>query len=74
MPIAAKTTRNFEAEEGTVDWLTIWAVILPAGRPEPENTGSFCPRTRVFIISMDEMPVWIKALGLERLTGFRGSP
>ena len=31
--------------------------IRDRGRPEPENTGSFCPRTRVFSPSMAEIPV-----------------
>ena len=34
-----------------------------AYRPEPENTGSFCPRTRVFSPSIAEIPVWINSAG-----------
>ncbi len=72
--MAANTTRNLDAAEGTVALFTICAVIWPAGSPEPEKMGSFCPLTRVFMMSMDEMPVWTNALGLDLFTGLRGSP
>ena len=33
------------------------------GKPEPEKTGSFWPRDKVFKPSIEDTPVWIKSLG-----------
>ena len=41
----------------------IWAARLAWGRPEAENIGSFCPRTRVFRPSMADTPVWMNSCG-----------
>ena len=45
-----------------------------AGRPEPENTGSFWPRTSVLNPSIDVTPVSIKSFGLSRDTGLMAEP
>ena len=42
-----------------------------AGR-RAENSGSFCPRTRLFITSMVEMPVSMKSRGSARQAGLIG--
>src|SRR5512135_2772772 len=44
------------------------------GRPAAENTGSFCPRTRVFRPSMGENPVSMKSSGRARAEGLIGAP
>mmetsp|Transcript_15425 Transcript_15425/g.43831 ORF Transcript_15425/g.43831 Transcript_15425/m.43831 type:complete len:232 (+) Transcript_15425:292-987(+) len=50
------------------------AAISLCGRPAAENSGSFCPRTTEFIVSMALMPVWIISLGYTRDLGLRGAP
>ena len=49
----------------------------PAGRAagrRPRTSGSFWPRTRLFIRSSVVMPVSMKSRGIARATGFIGSP
>ena len=57
IPIAPNTTENCSASPRTLACRAIWAAISLAGRPAPEKIGSFCPRTRVFMTSIVEMPV-----------------
>ena len=42
--------------------------------PAPEKMGSFCPRMRVDMASIEEIPVWMKFLGYSLETGFMGEP
>ena len=44
------------------------------GKPEPENIGSFWPRTNVFIPSILDIPVWINSDGSSREYGFIPDP
>jgi len=44
------------------------------GIPEPENIGSFCPRTSVSIPSITDTPVWMNDVGYSLRSGFIGSP
>ena len=57
IPIAPNTTANSSLPPSTFDCRIICAAKRLWGNPEPENIGSFCPRTRVLIPSIDEMPV-----------------
>jgi hypothetical protein len=59
IPIAANTTAKAVSEPGTVACLAICRAISLCGRPDAEKIGSFCPRTRVFVPSIVEIPVWI---------------
>lgn len=63
IPIAAKTTAKADSEPGTEACLAICRAISLCGRPDAEKIGSFCPRTRVFVPSIVEIPVWIKSFG-----------
>ena len=63
-PMAAKTMTNGSSEVRIFDWRTICAASLLCGRPLPEKIGSFCPRMRVFIPSMQEMPGLDEVLGI----------
>ena len=69
MPIAAKTTANALSEPRTFDWRAICAARFACGRPEPENIGSFCPRTRVFSPSIEDTPVWIDSEDMRSAAG-----
>ncbi len=42
--------------------------------PPAENSGSFCPRTRLFIRSMAVTPVSMKSCGSSRAVGLIGTP
>ena len=74
IPIPAKTITNCSSAPRSFAWRIIWAASLLCGSPFPEKIGSFCPRTREFIPSIAEIPVWIKSLGYEREYGFIGFP
>ncbi len=63
MPMAAKTTANSSVEPGTLACRAIWSATSLWGRPELEKIGSFWPRTRVFVPSMVDIPVWMKSAG-----------
>ena len=63
MPMPAKTMANWTSPPLTFACLMIWAASLLWGSPLPENMGNFCPRIRVFMPSMAEMPVCMKSLG-----------
>ena len=69
-----RTRRRRARRAGARALSTIVAASSSAGRPGPENTGSFWPRTRVFMPSMAEMPVSMKSLGGSRRTGLIGAP
>ncbi len=58
----------------TVACLAICAAKILWDIPEPENIGSFCPLTSVIMPSITETPVWMKAFGYSRCSGFIGSP
>ena len=73
MPMAAKTTAN-GSSRGARACSTIVAARSSAGRPGPENTGSFWPRTSVFKPSIAEMPVSMKSRGGTRRVGLIGAP
>ncbi len=73
IPIPANTTAN-GSPRGARACSTIEAASSSPGSPGPENTGSFCPRTRVFIPSMALMPVSMNSLGRSRRAGFIGAP
>ena len=68
--MAAKTTANSSESPKTVACLAIWAASRLCGSPAPENIGSFCPLTSVFIPSMTDIPVWMNSVGKSRLSGF----
>ncbi len=71
--MAAKMTAN-GSSRGARAPSTICAASSRPGRPAAEKTGSFCPRTSVFIPSMAEIPVSMKSDGRARRTGFNGAP
>mmetsp|Transcript_69951 Transcript_69951/g.176250 ORF Transcript_69951/g.176250 Transcript_69951/m.176250 type:complete len:232 (+) Transcript_69951:602-1297(+) len=80
-PMAPKTMLKFSAEWSSTSLpftseacLHTCAAISLCGRPAAENSGSFCPRTTEFIVSMALMPVWIISFGYTRDFGFRGAP
>ena len=56
-PIAANTTAKSSFVPTTFACLAICAARMLCDIPEPENIGSFCPRTRVIIPSITETPV-----------------
>ena len=56
-PMAAKTMANSPSSPATWAWRTIWAANSLWAMPAPEKIGSFCPRIRVAVPSMAEMPV-----------------
>ena len=62
-PMAANTMTNGSSEVRIFAWRMICAASLLWGRPLPEKMGSFWPRMRVFIPSMQEIPVWMKSFG-----------
>ncbi len=72
--MAAKTTANDSEESRSFACRTIWAASWLWGSPAPEKIGSFWPRTRVFITSMFESPVWMNSLGSSREYGFMAFP
>ena len=57
IPIAAKTTANLSLVPLTVAWLAICAAKCVCGSPLAEKIGSFCPLTKVFNPSIEEIPV-----------------
>ena len=73
-PMAAKTMTNGSSEVRIFAWRTICAASRLCGRPLPEKIGSFCPRTSVFMPSMQEIPVWMKSRGYVRASGLMGTP
>jgi len=62
-PMAQKTTAKPSSLAVMRAWRAIWAASSLCGSPAPENTGSFCPRMRVFMPSMAEMPVTMRSRG-----------
>ena len=65
-PMAAKTIANWTSSLRSFAWRAICAAMRLWGSPLPEKIGSFWPRTRVFIRSIEEMPVWMKSRGYSR--------
>ena len=55
-------------------WLAISTASRSCGNPPPEKSGSFWPRTRLFIRSSVVIPVSMKSRGIARATGLIGSP
>ena len=56
--MAAKMTQNPALSSPVIrDWRTIWTASLLWDMPEPEKMGSFCPRIRVVMQSMVDIPV-----------------
>ena len=55
-------------------WPAISTASRSCGSPPPENSGSFCPRTRLFIRSSVVTPVSMKSRGIARATGLIGRP
>ena len=53
-PMAANTMANSTSSLSSLACRAIWAAMRLCGRPLPEKMGSFCPRTSVFIRSMDD--------------------
>src|SRR5438445_1673334 len=74
IPIAAKTTPNGSLLPRTFAWRAICRATSLCGRPAPENSGSFWPRTRVFRPSIVEMPVWMNSAGCSREYGLIAEP
>ena len=73
IPTPANTTAN-GSPCGARAHSTIRAANSSPGRPGPLNTGSFCPRTNVFIASIALIPVSMKSWGRSRRTGLIGAP
>src|SRR5450755_959660 len=75
LPLAASTAEPAVGCGGRRRaWLAISTARRSCGRPPPENSGSFWPRTRLFIRSSVVMPVSMKSRGRARATGFIGNP
>src|SRR2546426_3725833 len=74
IPIAAKTTPNGSLLPRTFAWRAICRATSLCGRPAPENSGSFWPRTRVFRPSIVEIPVWMSSAGCSREYGLIAEP
>ena len=75
-PIPAKTTAKLSlpwSPRSRARW-AISAASRSCGKPPAENSGSFCPRTRLFITSMVAMPVSMKSRGRARQAGLMASP
>src|SRR5664279_5508379 len=73
-PMPAKTMTKSSPPWRSRAWLAISTARRSCGRPPPENSGSFWPRTRLFIRSSVVMPVSMKSRGKARATGFIGNP
>ncbi len=74
IPMAANTMTNVSDSPVTRDCRRTCAAISLPGRPAPENTGSFWPRTRVLNPSMADTPVWMNERGFSREMGLMGTP
>src|SRR5439155_271030 len=74
MPIAAKTTPNGSWDPRTFAWRAICSATSLCGRPAPEKSGSFWPRTSVLSPSIVEMPVWMNSAGCSREYGLIAAP
>src|SRR5437773_4989876 len=74
IPIAANTTPNGSLLPRTFAWRAICRATSLCGRPAPENSGSFWPRTRVFRPSIVEIPVWMNSAGCSREYGLMAEP
>lgn len=74
IPMAANMTANCSSLPRTFACLAICAAMRLCGSPAPLNSGSFCPRTRLFIPSMVDIPVWMNSLGYCLASGFIGEP
>ena len=61
----------FAAKSGVLRDLAGDSVMRQAGA---RKSGSFCPRTRLFMRSIAEMPVSMKSFGSSRETGLIGMP
>ena len=57
IPTAANTTANFSSAFRTLACLAICAAKSACGKPDAENTGHFCPLTRVLSPSIALTPV-----------------
>ena len=57
------------SEFKTFACLAICAANSACGRPDAENTGSFCPLTKVFNPSIAEIPVCMNSAGKSLDTG-----
>src|SRR3990170_2694800 len=74
IPIAANTTPKGSWLPSACAWRAIWSATSLCGRPAPENSGSFCPRTSVLSPSIVEMPVWMNSAGCSREYGLIAAP
>src|SRR2546426_5014087 len=74
IPIAANTTPKGSWLPRTFAWRAICNATSLCGRPAPENSGSFWPRTRVFRPSIVEIPVWMSSAGCSREYGLIAEP
>src|SRR6266540_2771602 len=74
MPIAAKTTPNGSLLPRTFACRAIWSATSLCGKPAPEKSGSFWPRTSVFNPSIVEIPVWMNSAGCSREYGLMAAP
>src|SRR5438128_10497288 len=74
IPIAAKATPNDSRLPTTLACRAICSATSLCGSPAPENSGSFCPRTRVFRPSIVEMPVWMNSAACAREYGLIAAP
>ncbi len=57
IPMAPNTTAKLSPVFRVFACLAICDASTLCGRPEPENMGSFCPLTSVFIPSIVDIPV-----------------
>ncbi len=74
-PMPANTITNSSASALlSLALMAMLTAMRSCGRPPPEKSGSFCPRTSEFMRSMVVMPVSMKSRGVSRSTGFIGSP
>src|SRR2546422_980395 len=73
-PIAGNTTPKGSWLPRTFAWRAICNATSLCGRPAPENSGCFWPRTRVFRPSIVEIPVWMDSAGCSREYGLIAEP
>src|SRR5436853_144176 len=74
MPIAANTTPKGSCDPRTFAWRAICSATSLCGRPAPEKSGSFWPRSGVFNPSIVEMPVWMNSAGCSLEYGLIAAP
>jgi hypothetical protein len=73
MPMPAKITAKAASPEPR-EPSTMRAASSRPGSPEPEKTGSFWPRTSVFMPSIAEIPVSTNSASFCRRVGLKGAP